>query len=267
MNHPQPQSTELTDKEEAAQLSTTIYVSDELLEWFPDLRIEFITAVGLDNTTAWSDADAAIDALEADAAAGNLPGIGEDNPAIVSWHEAYRSFGTNPRRIRPSVDALQRRLGRHGRLPRINGAVNAYNAASVLFCVPAGAFDLDQLAARVDIRFATRQDRFTPLGEPDKVETPNPGEVVYAQGTDVLTRHWNHRDAHHTRVHETTRSAVFMLECISSVISSEPLRKASDYLQGLLAPHAANLTTATLSAEAPHVKLTETNTADNRVQP
>lgn len=32
--------------------------------------------------------------------------------------------------------------------PRINGVVNAYNAASVLFCVPAGVFDLDQFAAQ-----------------------------------------------------------------------------------------------------------------------
>lgn len=210
------------------QLSTTIYVSDEILERFPDLRVEFIVAAGLDNTTTWSDADAAIDALEADAAA----------------------------------DALQRRLARQGRLPRINGAVNAYNAASVLFCVPAGAFDLDQLAARVDIRFATTQDRFTPLGEPDTVETPNVGEVVYAQGTDVLTRHWNHRDAHHTRVHETTRFAVFMLERVSPAISPEHLLKASEYLRSLLASHASSLSTATLSADVPQVELADADTAD-----
>jgi DNA/RNA-binding domain of Phe-tRNA-synthetase-like protein len=238
-------------------LSTTIHVSEAVLARFPDLRVELIVAAGLNNTTAWSDADDAIDALEADAAAGDLPCTGEDDPAIASWHGAYRAFGTNPRRVRPSVDALQRRLSRQGRLPRINGAVNAYNATSVRFCVPAGAFDLDQLAARVDIRFAASQDRFTPLGEPEKVETPNVGEVVYAQGTQVLTRHWNHRDAHHTRVKETTRSAIFLLECISSTISSERLIEASDHLRSLVAAHSASLTTATLSASAPHVKLTD----------
>ncbi|MGH4020731.1 MAG: B3/B4 domain-containing protein [Pseudonocardiaceae bacterium] len=238
-------------------MSTTVYVSDEVLESFPDLRIVLIVAASLDNAAGWPDADAAIDALEADAAVGDLPCAGEHDPAIASWHGAYRSFGTNPRRIRPSVDALQRRLGRHGQLPRINGAVNAYNATSARFCVPAGAFDIDQLAARVVIRFATAQDRFTPLGQPERVETPNVGEVVYAQGTDVLTRHWNHRDSHHTRVHEATRSAVFLLERVSPVISPERLLEARDHLVCLLTPHAANLATATLSAEATCVTLTD----------
>lgn len=236
-------------------MSRTIYISDEILECFPDLRVELIVAPGLDNAMAWSDADAAIDALEVDAAAGKLPCAGEDDPAIASWHEAYRSFGTNPRRTRPSVDALQRRLRRQGRLPRINGAVDSYNATSVRFCVPASAFDLDRLATRIDIRFATSQDRFTPLGEPELVETPNVGEVVYGQGTDVLTRHWNHRDAHHTRVQEMTRSAVFLLERVSPAVSPERLLQARDHLAGLLAPHTSDLTTATLSPETPHVTL------------
>ncbi len=237
-------------------MSTTVYVSDEILASFPDLRVEFIVAAGLDNATGWSDADAAIDDLEADAAAGDLSWAGEDDPAIVSWHRAYRSFGTNPRRVRPSVDALLRRLSRQGRLPRINGAVNAYNVTSARFCVPAGAFDLDRLAGRVGIRFATAQDCFTPLGEPGRVETPNVGEVVYAHGTDVLTRHWNHRDAHHSRVHEGTRSAVFLLERVSSASSAERLLEARDYLAGLLTPHATGLATATLSTEVPQVMLT-----------
>lgn len=266
MNRADP-STETPGKGEAAHLSTTIYASDEILESFPDLRVELVVAAGLDNATAWFDVDAAIEALEADAAVGDLPCAGENDPAIASWHEAYRSFGTNPRRVRPSVDALLRRLGRQGRLPRINGAVNAYNATSVRFCVPAGAFDLDQLAARVDIRFATSQDRFTPLGEPERVETPNAGEVVYAQGTDVLTRHWNHRDAHHTRVHETTRFAVFLLERVSPAIPPERLLKARDHLVGLLAPHAAKLATTTLSAEAPHITLTDSAVEDVAARP
>jgi hypothetical protein len=48
-------------------------------------------------------------------AASNFP-VGVILPSR-SWHEAYRKFGTNPRRIRPSVDALHRRLASQGRLP------------------------------------------------------------------------------------------------------------------------------------------------------
>jgi DNA/RNA-binding domain of Phe-tRNA-synthetase-like protein len=240
--------------------TTTVTVSPAVRRQFPELRVELVLAHGLDNTGAWPDAEAALTAAEADAAAGGITWA-EDAPAIASWHAAYRAFGTNPRRIRPSVDALLRRLVRQGALPRVNGAVDAYNATSVRFAVPAGAFDVDGLADLVEIRPATDADRFTPLGEPDEVEVPRTGEVVYAQGSEVLTRHWNHRDAHGTRVQERTRSAVFMLERVSAAVPAERLADAAEHLAALLAPHAASVTTATLTADAPQVRLDPAPTA------
>ncbi|MGH3586806.1 MAG: B3/B4 domain-containing protein, partial [Pseudonocardia sp.] len=153
-------------------MSPTLSVSADVRERFPELHVELVLATGLDNTGPWPDAEAALTAAEADAAAGTIT-WSEDDPAIASWHAAYRAFGTNPRRARPSVDALARRLVRQGRLPRVNGAVDTYNATSVRYTVPAGAFDVDELDAHVEIRLATGKDRFIPLGEPDEVETPN----------------------------------------------------------------------------------------------
>ncbi|HYH31680.1 MAG TPA: phenylalanine--tRNA ligase beta subunit-related protein [Pseudonocardia sp.] len=233
---------------------TSISVAPDVGQRFPELRVELVMAAGLDNTGAWAEAEAALAAAEADAAAGTITWA-EDDPAIASWHAAYRAFGTNPRRTRPSVDALLRRLARRGGLPRVNGAVDAYNATSVRFAVPAGAFDVDALHERVDIRLATAEDRFTPLGEPDEVEVPGVGEVVYAQGHEVLTRHWNHRDAHRTRVQGSTRSAVFLLERVSADVPAPRLTDAAAHLTSLLAPHAASVTRATLSADAPQVRL------------
>jgi DNA/RNA-binding domain of Phe-tRNA-synthetase-like protein len=234
---------------------TTLTAHPAVRERFPELRVELVVATGLDNTGHWPEAESALAAAEADAAAGAIT-WSEDDPAIASWHAAYRAFGTNPRRTRPSVDALLRRLVRQGRLPRVNGAVDAYNAASVRFAVPAGAFDFDQLGEEVEIRLANPDDRFTPLGEPDEVEVPGAEEVVYAQGTEVLTRHWNHRDAHATRVREDTRSAVFILERVSAAVPAERLTDAAAHLAALLAPHAASVTTATLTAAEPLVRLT-----------
>ena len=232
----------------------TFTVHADVRARFPDLRVELVIATGLDNAGHWPEAESALAAAEADAAAGVIT-WSEDDPAIASWHAAYRAFGTNPRRTRPSVDALLRRLVRQGRLPRVNGAVDAYNATSVRFAVPAGAFDLDRLDAHVVIRPATADDRFTPLGEPDELETPGAGEVVYAQGTEVLTRHWNHRDAHHTRVRESTMSAVFMLERVSTDVPAERLTDAAAHLASLLTPHAGSVTRSTLTAAAPEARL------------
>jgi DNA/RNA-binding domain of Phe-tRNA-synthetase-like protein len=239
---------------------TTLTVHAEVRERFPQLRVELVVATGLDNTGHWPEAESALAAAEADAATGAIT-RSEDGPAIASWHAAYRAFGTNPRRIRPSVDALLRRLVRQGRLPRVTGAVDAYNATSVRFAVPAGAFDLDRLGTHVEIRPATADDRFTPLGEPEEVEVPAVGEIVYAQGTEVLTRHWNHRDAHGTRVREDTASAVFMLERVSAEVPAERLADAAAHLAALLAPHTASVTRSALTAAAPEARLVPTTDA------
>ncbi len=238
----------------------TLTVHADVRARFPDLRVELVVATGLDNTSHWPEAESALAAAEADAETGVIT-WSEDDPAIASWHAAYRAFGTNPRRTRPSVDALLRRLVRQGRLPRVNGAVDAYNATSVRFAVPAGAFDLDRLDAQVEIRPATAEDRFTPLGEPDEREVPRIGEIVYAQGTEVLTRHWNHRDAHGTRVREDTRSAVFLLERASADVPADRLADAAAHLASLLTPHAASVTRCALTAAAPEANLVPTSGA------
>ena len=98
---------------------TLLTVAGVMRTAFPGLRIDAITARGVDGRSQWPEVVAGLDTLEAGAAAGrSLPT--EDDSHIASWHEAYRAFGTNPKRERPSVDALRRRLARSGRLPRIN---------------------------------------------------------------------------------------------------------------------------------------------------
>lgn len=177
----------------------------------------------------------------------------EADPRIEAWHTAYRSFGTNPRRTRPSVDALGRRLAKKGALPRINPAVDSYNAVSARHGLPAGAFDLDHVTGDVTIRRADGTETFTPLGEPDTVEHPNPGEIIYADTTGVLTRHWNHRDAHRTRVAEDSRYVAFVLETLHATRDGHHLESAADELQSLLTPHTDQSTVHYLSPAHPKV--------------
>lgn len=204
---------------------------------YPHTEIRLVVARGLDTSTPFAD----LRAVEERVAAGWAP-YDETGPEVGSWHAAFRAFGTNPRRIRPSVDALGRRLARTGRLPRINPAVDAYNLVSVTHGVPVGAFDLDRVPGDVEIRYAAGGDEFTPLDEPDVVEEPNPGEVVYAAGSVVLTRHWNHRDADLTKLTPATTNAVFILERVSAAVTTLPAAEAE--LVALLAPHAESVSTS-----------------------
>ncbi|MFJ4616720.1 B3/4 domain-containing protein [Streptomyces sp. NPDC088812] len=216
---------------------TTFRISPAVADAFPDTLIAVVTATGLRGVEPWPATAAALEDLEVQLADGAWQPADESDPRIEAWHAAYRSFGTNPRRIRPSVDALGRRMAKKGTLPRINPAVDSYNAVSVRHGLPAGAFALDHVTGDVEIRYADGSETFTPLGEPGTVETPKPGEIIYTDTTDVLTRHWNHRDAHRTRVTEDSPHVAFVLETVAATRDGHLLKTAADDLRTLLQPH------------------------------
>ncbi|AKZ53438.1 hypothetical protein SAM23877_0389 [Streptomyces ambofaciens ATCC 23877] len=230
---------------------TVFRITPAVADTFPDTLIAVVTATGLRGGEPWPATAAALEDLEAQLAGGAWQPADENDPRIEAWHAAYRSFGTNPRRIRPSVDALGRRMVKKGTLPRINPAVDSYNSVSVRHGLPAGAFDLDHVTGDVDIRHADGTETFTPLGEPGTTEIPKPGEIIYTDATDVLTRHWNHRDAHRTRVTEASTHVAFVLETVAATRDGHLLKTAADELQTLLEPHCERSTVHHLSPAHP----------------
>ncbi|MFB8182410.1 B3/4 domain-containing protein [Streptomyces sp. NPDC055966] len=230
---------------------TVFRIAPAVADAFPGTLIAVVTATGLRGREPWPHTVTALEELEQQLADGSWTPADEADPRIEAWHTAYRAFGTNPRRIRPSVDALGRRMAKKGGLPRINPAVDSYNAVSVRHGLPCGAFDLEHVTGAVDIRHADGTESFTPLGEPDTVETPKPGEIVYADSEIVLTRHWNHRDAHRTRVTEDSTRVAFVLETLHAERDGDLLKVAADELQGLLAPHAQQTAVHYLSPQQP----------------
>ncbi|MFH9671771.1 B3/4 domain-containing protein [Streptomyces sp. NPDC017405] len=232
---------------------TSFRLSPAVADAFPGTLVAVVTATGVRGHEPWPATAAALADLERQLAAGTWQPADETDPRIEAWHTAYRSFGTNPRRVRPSVDALGRRMAKKGTLPRINPAVDSYNAVSVRHGLPAGAFDLDQVAGDVDIRHADGGEEFTPLGEPGTVEHPRAGEVVYTDAAGVLTRHWNHRDAHRTRVTEDSTRVAFVLETLHGERDGHLLKTAAEELHGLLLTHTGQTTVRYLGPEAPEV--------------
>jgi len=226
---------------------TRLIVCDAVCAAFPHLRIDATVAEGFSGHQPWPEVAEGLSRLEADAAAGRSAPV-DDDPHIVSWRAAYRAFGTNPKRERPSVDALRRRLARSARLPRINPAVDCYNLVSATFGVPAGAFDLWQAKGDITLGLAVGTEEFTPLGEPGTTEHPRPGEVIYADAEGVLTRHWNHRDAERTKVTADSEDIVFLLETVDAPAFGALLDAATDSLTALLRSRARSVNTRTLTA-------------------
>ncbi len=66
----------------------------------------------------------------------------KDIPAISSTRNAYRTFGKDPSRYRPSGESLMRRILQGKSLYQINTAVDLINLASIEYGYSIGGFDL-----------------------------------------------------------------------------------------------------------------------------
>lgn len=227
--------------------------SEDIIADYEEPEISFLMATSVDNASPWGALEKSIHVAEQELIDGTWePQAGAD-PSIESWRVAYRSFGLNPNRTRPSVDALSRRVARDRKLPRINPVVDAYNLVSLRYGLPAGAFDLDVVDGDIVIRRAGPDEPFRGIGGDD--ELVRAGEIVYADACRLLTRGWNYRDCDHTKVTPTSRTVLFMVERVSRDVLHETLERALDELGSLIANHAHIAARACLNRRNPIIEL------------
>ena len=87
-------------------------------------------------------------------------------PAAGRARELYRRFGLDPTRVRPSSEALLRRLKKGEALPRVNSLVDVANALSVQLQVPVGLYDLDKVKGdELVIRLGAEREGYTGIGK------------------------------------------------------------------------------------------------------
>ena len=78
----------------------------------------------------------------------------------------YRRFGTDPTRMRPSSEALLRRMKKGEPLPRVNSLVDVANALSVQLQVPVGLYDLDKAQGdELTIRLGSEGESYAGIGK------------------------------------------------------------------------------------------------------
>ena len=94
--------------------------------------------------------------------AARVGGAGSVGPARA----LYRRFGVDPTRIRPSSEALLRRLKKGEPLPRVNSLVDVANALSVQLQVPIGLYDLDKVKGdELVVRLGAEGEKYTGIGK------------------------------------------------------------------------------------------------------
>jgi DNA/RNA-binding domain of Phe-tRNA-synthetase-like protein len=205
-----------------------VSVQEQVTELRPDYTALLVVAEGLQP----GPSDAASDALLRDAEAGALAVLAGRPPAelapVAAWRNAYQAFGAKPKRTRPSVEALLRRV--EAGLPRIDRLTDIYNAMSVRHLLPVGGEDLDAYAGPARLVRAAGGEPFDTNRDGQLVtEHPEPGEVIWRDDAGVTCRCWNWRQCVRTRITHSTVRALFILDGLAA-LGADGLQAAGDDL-------------------------------------
>ena len=117
--------------------------------------------------------DPRLDAVLAEAEHQARIDMQEDGSAIRTM---YKRVGLDPTKIRPSSEALLRRVKRGDPLPRINALVDVCNWCSLELAVPYGLYDADHLRGDIELR----------LGRPGEQYAGIRKDVVHVEGRMTL---------------------------------------------------------------------------------
>ncbi|HET9017525.1 MAG TPA: phenylalanine--tRNA ligase beta subunit-related protein [Thermomicrobiaceae bacterium] len=200
-------------------------VEPEVFSAFPSARFAAVVVRGIDNSRASDDASRRL-ATAVAATRDAFAGVdAKSHPSIAAWREAFGARGWTPSKYLSSIEALVRRVARGDDLPSINPAVDLGNAASLRYLVPIGAHDLAAAPDGIAVRLARPDDRFLPMGDAPE-ESPDPGEIVYASGSDVRTRRWVWRQSRTALVTGAARDLLYPIDGFSG-ITEDAMRAAA----------------------------------------
>ncbi|MBT2584161.1 phenylalanine--tRNA ligase beta subunit-related protein [Planococcus sp. ISL-109] len=86
-----------------------------------------------------------------------------DFPGLLEWKLAWKAFGGDPNRYRPSAEALYRRVRKQNYLTPVNSAIDMNSFLSLQYEIPLGLYDRKQIEGDVEIAIGTSNDRFEGL--------------------------------------------------------------------------------------------------------
>ncbi len=191
-------------------------ISSDVFAAFPGMRVVAVLAHDIDNTTdnteitrdwegVWDSASAAIEY-----------GNSQSHPRVSPWRVAFQRLGFSGKKFPSSIEALLRRALKGNAPFSINPLVDFYNTVSLRHVVPAGGFDVADLDGHLDLRLTKEGDQFQSLDDRHPAEVPE-GEVAYAIGNTVLTRHFVWRQASRGLITSETKSVLLVSEVLGEL--------------------------------------------------
>ena len=184
--------------------------------------------------------------------AGERLGAGPESefPEIQAWRRAFSRMELKPTQYRCASEALLRRFRKEGALPQIHPLIDLCNAISLAFAIPVAVFDVSRIAERIEVRYATGNERYEAFS--GDIEHPAPHEVIFVDSAaNVHARRWTNRQSGASAVRETTSAVLIVAEAMHASASDDVARLIDALGREISALWGVASTAATLSPVAP----------------
>ena len=148
----------------------------------------------------------------------------KDDVIIRAYRDFYwRYLNIDPTKIRPSGEALARRVLQGKDIPRINNLVDAYNLASMRTFIAFGAYDLDEIQLPLYFKIPNPGEEFLGIGmkEPKKLS----GKELALYDQKGIIALYPYRDSERTKIRDKTKN-VLLITCGVPGISRDKLIEA-----------------------------------------
>lgn len=153
---------------------------------------------------------------------------------LEAWRAAFRAFGANPKKTPCSVEALWKRVEKHGSLPAIDPVVDLYNALSIRFGACFGGEDMDRYAGSPRLVVARGGETFDTVRDgATVVEHPDAGEIVWRDDQGITCRRWNWRQCKRTALNRESRNLWFVIDRLPPMPVEELMRAGEELTSGL----------------------------------
>ena len=137
----------------------------------------------------------------------------------------YRKFYWNqlkidPTKIRPSSEALIRRILKNQKIPKISSFVDSYNWASAASLIPMGAYDLETFEYPIIIRLTKENEKFAPIGKEMKILLPN--TLIISDKNENILSQYPYRDSKLSMITKKSKK-IILIACGVPGISKNQL--------------------------------------------
>lgn len=147
----------------------------------------------------------------------------KDVPTFRAYRDFFWRIGIDPTKMRPSSEALVRRVLQGRDIPTINTLVDSYNLASMESHVTEAAYDTSALRGGLKLTFAKEGEEFLGIGMKEPIRLS--GREIVVRDEELIVSVYPYRDSDYSKTTTHTKEAILMI-CGVPGIPLEKLREA-----------------------------------------